>query len=571
MAIIYDDNFQSYPVGSFGPWGNLFGFTVTPPQISTDVPGIYGDTKSLSMPPGRVAIWPTLNPDNSLPFYSTFSVFYGLRIEGSGTNQQGTLIDFLNNKTPSSGDQVALLLINSDGTLSFQVNGGNMVTSDFSLLNEKWYWLQTNVTFSTNAGFVQVTYEVVVNGVSILSGTLVSALSISSLTNLYVNAIEFGGCGHFSYYGRLTIYDTIQAVGANPHPGSPIALVSQGVIELIKAVTVNLPTIPTCVIGTATLGTFYSQTFSVVGGVAPYTWAISAGALPTGLTIDPSTGTVSGVPITHGTFAYTVKVTDFLGHFSTHDCSIVVPAPADCAERFGPKLYFWEPSFLDRPEDTEMRATDWENAGLVGAKFVQGFLLHADTQGVDKQVTLQGDGASIQTYTVNHNGEEIKPYIFKPAAIASLLRVISPDTVDWRFFGIKYIWEPLPESVTYYKTQGTTHDIPGYQFLKDGYIALISTADVTLTIDVDGTDFVYTIPSTGGAYKKVYLIFGINGTTGQTLKGKLFTYELRSTDSTKGFRLFQKDSEVFVHAWGGGPYISKQPFGAISRLYGARI
>ena len=46
----------------------------------------------------------------------------------------------------------------------------------------------------------------------------------------------------------------------------------------------------------------------VSGGTAPYTWSISAGSLPPGLTL--SAATISGMPQSGGTFSFTVKVTD---------------------------------------------------------------------------------------------------------------------------------------------------------------------------------------------------------------------------------------------------------------------
>lgn len=55
-------------------------------------------------------------------------------------------------------------------------------------------------------------------------------------------------------------------------------------------------------------GELYSYTFVAVGGKNPRTW--SATGLPAGLTINPSTGTVSGIPTASGTFHYTVTVTD---------------------------------------------------------------------------------------------------------------------------------------------------------------------------------------------------------------------------------------------------------------------
>jgi hypothetical protein len=55
----------------------------------------------------------------------------------------------------------------------------------------------------------------------------------------------------------------------------------------------------------------YSQTLTASGGTAPYTYAITAGALPSGLTLT-SAGVLSGTPTTSGTFSFTVTATDAL-------------------------------------------------------------------------------------------------------------------------------------------------------------------------------------------------------------------------------------------------------------------
>jgi hypothetical protein len=49
---------------------------------------------------------------------------------------------------------------------------------------------------------------------------------------------------------------------------------------------------------------------SVTGGEAPYSWSIISGGLPNGLSINPSTGLISGRPLQIGTFPFTVRVTD---------------------------------------------------------------------------------------------------------------------------------------------------------------------------------------------------------------------------------------------------------------------
>lgn len=258
------------------------------------------------------------------------------------------------------------------------------------------------------------------------------------------------------------------------------------------------------------------------------------------------------------------------GHLviTTYAPTVFIGDIGACSERFGPKLYYWEPSYLDRPEDTFLRATDWDNAGYQGMKFVQGIIIEADTEGQTREILLQGDQADIETLTINHNGQVMKPYSLNQPVQKHLLRLLPTDlTAHWRLFNIRWVFEPAPEFAKEWKTQGTDHDIQGYQFLKDGYIAHNSTADITLNILVDDQLFTYTIPNSGGQYVKTYILFSILN-SGRALKGSLFTYELTSTQP---FQLFQKDSEVRVHAWAGGGYQVKLPFGDISRKAGARI
>ncbi|TMD38873.1 MAG: hypothetical protein E6I89_06095 [Chloroflexi bacterium] len=48
---------------------------------------------------------------------------------------------------------------------------------------------------------------------------------------------------------------------------------------------------------------------SATGGVAPYAWSVSTGALPGGLTLGPD-GSVSGSPTSAGAFSFTIQVAD---------------------------------------------------------------------------------------------------------------------------------------------------------------------------------------------------------------------------------------------------------------------
>jgi Putative Ig domain len=66
--------------------------------------------------------------------------------------------------------------------------------------------------------------------------------------------------------------------------------------------TVNLPA--------ATVGVAYSDTLPVPQLTAPYSWSVSAGTLPTGVSLGAATGQLTGTPAASGTFNFTVKVTD---------------------------------------------------------------------------------------------------------------------------------------------------------------------------------------------------------------------------------------------------------------------
>jgi hypothetical protein len=54
----------------------------------------------------------------------------------------------------------------------------------------------------------------------------------------------------------------------------------------------------------------FSGIAAATGGIPPYTWALTAGTLPTGLSLNTSTGEVSGAPTLLGSYNFTITVTD---------------------------------------------------------------------------------------------------------------------------------------------------------------------------------------------------------------------------------------------------------------------
>ncbi|WP_332772047.1 Ig domain-containing protein [Phenylobacterium sp.] len=58
------------------------------------------------------------------------------------------------------------------------------------------------------------------------------------------------------------------------------------------------------------VATTYTTTLSAKGGSSPYSFSVTAGSLPSGLSLSGSTGVISGTPTALGTGTFTIQVTD---------------------------------------------------------------------------------------------------------------------------------------------------------------------------------------------------------------------------------------------------------------------
>ncbi|WP_312916536.1 Calx-beta domain-containing protein, partial [Stenotrophomonas sp.] len=114
-----------------------------------------------------------------------------------------------------------------------------------------------------------------------------AAASGNALT--YIPAAGYAGQDSFTY--------TLTNVAGTSTPARVTVMV------LPPTITVSPPTLPAAVVGTS-----YSQTVSASGGAAPYRYAL-VGTPPNGLALS-STGELSGMPTTQGTFNFDVEVKD---------------------------------------------------------------------------------------------------------------------------------------------------------------------------------------------------------------------------------------------------------------------
>ncbi len=95
-----------------------------------------------------------------------------------------------------------------------------------------------------------------------------------------------------------------------------------------------LPQLTTTLLSSATNGviiedTSYNEPLGVTGGGSQYTSELTSGVLPTGLTLNTSTGVISGAPTDAGIFCFTIRVQDQYGLFDEREYYLHVrPASA---------------------------------------------------------------------------------------------------------------------------------------------------------------------------------------------------------------------------------------------------
>ena len=75
------------------------------------------------------------------------------------------------------------------------------------------------------------------------------------------------------------------------------------------------------------VGTAYSLILAPAGGTPPYGWSLSSGALPPGVSLETSTGTLSGVPSAVGNFSFELRLADSAGWTTRRTFTLTVTAP----------------------------------------------------------------------------------------------------------------------------------------------------------------------------------------------------------------------------------------------------
>jgi hypothetical protein len=129
---------------------------------------------------------------------------------------------------------------------------------------------------------------------SIASGSLPAGLSLNSAGTIYGTPTT-GGTSNFT-------------VKVTDSSGAPAGAVS--IEQTFSLTVVSVLTVPSALLPSGTVGTAYTATLSLTGGIPPFNWAIYSGNLPAGLVLQSNTGVISGVPTVEGTTSFVVEAFD---------------------------------------------------------------------------------------------------------------------------------------------------------------------------------------------------------------------------------------------------------------------
>jgi Putative Ig domain len=240
----------------------------------------------------------------------------------------------------------------------------------------------------------------------------------------------------------------------------------------------------------AVQGKAFSDTFSAVDGKPPYQWSIT-GNVPPGLTLNASSGALSGTALSSGLYSYTVSVTDSSSPVesdkATNSMTVAVPlAIAVSASLPTANLRQTYPSALAATGGTTPYS--WS---VISGSLPPGMALSTDGS---------FSGAPSQLGTFNFTAQVSDSGTPPQTASRAFTLTVQPQPL----VGIGQILSPAPVNVLYHSQVPVTGGTPPYSWIVSSGILPSGLNLNAATGDVDGTptqagtfNFIATITDSG--------------------------------------------------------------------------
>jgi hypothetical protein len=168
--------------------------------------------------------------------------------------------------------------------LTLTVNPATITISPTTIPNGM-VGLSYTTTVTASGGIAPYTF-------SVPTGTLPAGLTLGSSTGVLSGTPTTAGSSTF----------TVQVADSETSPATATQSYTVTIVPSFTITTTSLPA--------ANIGVSYTATLTATGGVSPYTWAVTTGSLPAGLTLNSTTGVISGTPTSAGSSTFTVTATD---------------------------------------------------------------------------------------------------------------------------------------------------------------------------------------------------------------------------------------------------------------------
>jgi hypothetical protein len=195
------------------------------------------------------------------------------------------------------------------GTVDVQVTNPGQAPA--TLVGGFQYLSTTITSVAPNTGPAAGGTTVTITGTNFLPGATVSFGGTAATSVTFVSQTQLSAVTPAHAAGAVNVVVTNSATDTATLTGG---------FTYVSPISISTTSLPN-----ATVGVAYSQTLTVTGGVAPYTWTLLSGALPGGIFLQTN-GTLSGAALASGTFNFTVKVTDAGGSSATQALSLIVSA-----------------------------------------------------------------------------------------------------------------------------------------------------------------------------------------------------------------------------------------------------